>query len=756
MAFTTEYGFSLVEGVDLLFAGAGFDITGLAGGGLAGVGNFNATQSNATFFDGELAVTGTSTLIGGLNGSMDQLVNGNVVTALEAGGDVVYQITTATGATVLSDTAIGENNTTAPDVAALTGGGFVIATTDNVGGSDNNIEIKRFDAAGASTGVFTVIGTAHNDQGGVVTGLADGGFAVAWTRTVSGQTEAWFAVYEADGTVRKAPTLFDTTGATNANMSIVALGTGGFGLAYQDSGWNGNLEITFARLNAAGISQGFTQVTNYADADTQPSLAALSNGLIAVSYSTLVGDNDIYVQLLDPVSGALLLDAPDIIINSTSQETDSSAAGWGLAGLAVALTGGASPDVKVRELVRTSTGDGADDLITGDDARDHMDGGVGDDTLSGLANDDSLVGGSGLDQLLGGDGGDTLEGGDQADNLQGGDGDDWLDGGDAGDTLNGGLGADLADYSNTTAVSVDLGLTGFQNTGGGGIDRLTGIEWVLGTSGSDSLTGNGADNLLDGGVGGDTLTGNGGNDTLFASAGADSVLGGAGDDRAYGGGGADVMSGGSGSDTLDYSGDGFAGETFLDLADTSAQNTHSSGADTLIGFENVLTGEDSDRILGTGADNRFESSLGQDTLKSKDGDDLLLAGDDDDLINAGAGADTVTGGEGKDFIRGGLGSDAFIYETLGESGLGVAEADVIRDFRTSDGDRIDLSGVALGELVYIGAAAFTGGGLQAEVRVGVVEQGQLVRVDADGDGISDMDILVANSGLTGGAADFVL
>jgi Ca2+-binding RTX toxin-like protein len=214
------------------------------------------------------------------------------------------------------------------------------------------------------------------------------------------------------------------------------------------------------------------------------------------------------------------------------------------------------------------------------------------------------------------------------------------------------------------------------------------------------------------------------------------------------------MSGGGGIDTLDYSFVFLALETFLDLADTTAQNTRSAGADTIIGFENVVTAGGDDRILGTGADNRFETFGGADTLKSKDGADVLLAGGGDDLIDAGVGADLVTGGGGKDTMRGGLGDDDFIYEDAAESGAG-ALADVIRDFSTSDGDRIDLSAVYAGELSYIGAAFFTGDG-QGEIQVGAVIGGQLVRVDIDGDGDTDMDILVANSGLSGGATDFVL
>jgi hypothetical protein len=60
-----------------------------------------------------------------------------------------------------------------------------------------------------------------------------------------------------------------------------------------------------------------------------------------------------------------------------------------------------------------------------------------------------------------------------------------------------------------------------------------------------------------------------------------------------------------------------------------------------------------------------------------------------------------------------------------------------------------------GVLTYIGGAAFAGGGAK-EVRVEAIAEGQLVQVDKDGDGESDLDILISNSGLAGGAGDFVL
>ena len=55
-------------------------------------------------------------------------------------------------------------------------------------------------------------------------------------------------------------------------------------------------------------------------------------------------------------------------------------------------------------------------------------------------------------------------------------------------------------------------------SGGAGADTLSGIEEVLGSTHADTITGNGADNILRGGGGIDTLNGGGGADQLFAGA----------------------------------------------------------------------------------------------------------------------------------------------------------------------------------------------------------------------------------------------
>jgi hypothetical protein len=714
MSFTTQYTFELVQFLDLDQSGAASDITGLAGGGVAGLGD-SVGHGAATVFDASLERTGGAAFVAGVNGALDQLSIGNLVMVSETGGELSYRITTASGATVLGDTSVVGAYDNRPDVAALSGGGFVVVSQNLYSTGDNDVWIRTFDGAGGAQNHFVLDYSAQDDQGVVVAGLADGGFAVAWSRSIgSPDTQAWCAVYNADGSERTAPAAFDAGGGTNAGMSIVALNTGGFAVAYQDTGWDaGNPEITFARFDAAGLLLGSTRVTNHATADTQASLSALSNGMIAVSYSAEVqGDNDIYLQLIHPVTGALLLAGPHIVVGTTAEETDSSTAAWGLAGVAAAYKGGVD-DLAAEQLVRTSTGDGDDDVIVGDDAVDRITGGLGDDILLGNANADRLVGGEGHDDL------------------RGGAGDDLLDGGLGDDILDGGLGADSADYSGGGAVQVDLRLTGVQNTIGAGSDRLAGVESLTGGTGADWFIGDAAANRLTGGGGLDTLSGTDGADTLDGGRGADRLAGGAQDDLVLAGLGADVMAGGDGVDTLDYT--MFAGETFLDLGMSAAQNTRSAGADAVIGFENVLTGDGADRIRGAGADNRFETAGGADTITSGGGSDVILAGAGDDVVNAGDGADTLDGGLGRDVLQGGLMNDDFDFDALADSAADVGLCDVIRDFRTSEGDRIDLSDIGSG-FDFIGKKGFHDEA--GEIRF----KKSIVQLDTDGNGKADLEI----------------
>ena len=152
-------------------------------------------------------------------------------------------------------------------------------------------------------------------------------------------------------------------------------------------------------------------------------------------------------------------------------------------------------------------------------------------TLTGTVNADTLLGGSGNDTLNGGDGNDVLLGGDGNDALYGGNGNDLLIGGPGNDLLDGGAGIDTASYASATAgVTVNLSISGQQNTVGAGMDTLVSIENLIGSDYNDTLTGDGNANVLQGGLGNDVLNGGGGDDVLIGGKGDDTLTGGPGAD----------------------------------------------------------------------------------------------------------------------------------------------------------------------------------------------------------------------------------
>ena len=301
----------------------------------------------------------------------------------------------------------------------------------------------------------------------------------------------------------------------------------------------------------------------------------------------------------------------------------------GLGGADV-LDGGAGLDTafydeKTQAVVVTLSG-AADAVVTV--------GGVAEDTLRNVEN---LVGGHGNDVLTGDSQANLLDGSTGNNALHGGGGDDILMAGGGDDLFDGAGGVDLVTFATSEGgVTVNLGLSGVQNTGQG-MDTLASIEVVEGSAWDDVLTGDNTENGLIGGAGQDWLQSLNGADVLSGGDGHDSVWGGAGDDVLDGGMGDDTIDGGAGDDTASYL-TALSG-VIVDLRILEDQNTHGAGTDTLISIENLVGSAFGDVLTGTLGFNRIDGGDGDDIIFGRGGD-VYSSNGLGDVLTGGAGADT--------------------------------------------------------------------------------------------------------------------
>lgn len=180
--------------------------------------------------------------------------------------------------------------------------------------------------------------------------------------------------------------------------------------------------------------------------------------------------------------------------------------------------------------INTYRGNDLIDLQDGNAANTH-------DVLGGSGND-TVLGGLAADSFLDQSGNDTALLGDGADIAVVGLGNDVYDGGAGIDKLSfTSFYDDFGGVTNlTTGVRYDAAITGVQNLGFLGKDRIVNFETVIGSYGNDTLLGSALGNHFQGGDGNDLLSGRAGADSLVGGAGADTLIGGAGGDRMLTGG----------------------------------------------------------------------------------------------------------------------------------------------------------------------------------------------------------------------------
>ncbi|BAQ63586.1 calcium-binding protein [Geminocystis sp. NIES-3709] len=549
-------------------------------------------------------------------------------------------------------------------------------------------------------------------------------------------------------------------------------------------GGDDNDSIIASRGNDSIIGGSGDDTINYANIGTAVTLQAtglLSKGSFGtdtlVGVETIIGATN-RANVIDASSStsAVLVD----LANDTLTVVDFDGMGGDLNFQIinfVNVTGGSNDDTIIGNL--------SNNVLNGSAGNDSILGGLGNDTIDGGADNDSLLGGDGNDRILSGIGDDTILGGMGNDTIVLVAGDKLVYGGN--DTTFD-QGTDTADYSqlNESITLQATGLvvkgaggasgtdtlagidniigdtgTGIVNTidvsnedlGGGAIDvdlgtntldvvnvdfgsgviplvsfGVTNFINVVGSNGSDTITGSSLANNLQGGDADDTINGGSGNDTILGDAGSDTLNGGLGNDSVVGGDGDDTLIGSRGNDrliggddmmttdTADYSDlgqrvtlrpqgvvakdGGFGTDTLvgvetiigttgqsnlIDVSTSSLDINVDLGNDTLtvidfdgmgtdlnfdvINFVNVTGGSGNDTIIGSAVANTLNGGVGDDSIQGGAENDNLNGGNGNDILEGGDDNDTIIGSSGSDSIFGGVdgtdsGTDTANYSAL--------------------------------------------------------------------------------------------
>ena len=301
--------------------------------------------------------------------------------------------------------------------------------------------------------------------------------------------------------------------------------------------------------------------------------------------------------------------------------------------------------------------------------------------------------------------------------LSGGDGDDSLTGLGGNDTVYGGTGSDRVILSvASTTVNAVAGASNLVLTSSEGVDfvsndveffvfadkTLTYAEAALlrsavvdpvrrGTTGADTLFGDGSNDTILGDAGNDSLVGNAGDDSIQGDADSDILRGNAGLDSLYGGTGNDTLyNNADAADTMD----GGAGDDSYYVEHSSARVVDAVGG----GIDTVRTTVSFE--LEQAAEIEFLRVTDQASITALD----LTGSASTNELRGNNGNNRLNGGGGEDSLRGFAGNDTYIVDSLGDK---VFEIDGEGDDTVLTSITFTLSSTQFVEHVHLADAAGT-------------------------------------------------
>ena len=283
---------------------------------------------DGTFATGDVLV-GTDTNQPSLQPAVAVLAGGDLVVTwarLEADGHlqgICAQRLSAAGALLGGEWVVNQAtlyNQAKPSVAALAGGGFVVAwVSESVRGLDPNvietlsdsyavdIFARRYDAAGNALGNEFKVNTQpyYCDHPAVAAG-ADGGFTVVWEqRDAAVRTNSLDILarsYDAVGTATAPATVVNATTYGDQYAPRIAVQGTSLMVVWTSLGQDGSFEGIYGRaLTASGAAAGDEFLVNTTTVNRQlnPAMAADSAGRLLVvwaSYTGVASGTDLYAQ----------------------------------------------------------------------------------------------------------------------------------------------------------------------------------------------------------------------------------------------------------------------------------------------------------------------------------------------------------------------------------------------------------------------------------------------------------------------------
>lgn len=184
-----------------------------------------------------------------------------------------------------------------PSIAPITGGFAVVWPSAAAATGNPIVAGQRLTSAGALSGTeFAITSASFAQQDPVVTGTADGGFAVAWTSLKQdGSGAGVFAqIYKATGVKTGATFRANTTvAADQAEPAISARPGGGFTIAWTSTSQDGSGKGVYAKRyspTGAALDVEFRLNTTTAGNQLQPALA-IANGNDFVATWTSAGQD---------------------------------------------------------------------------------------------------------------------------------------------------------------------------------------------------------------------------------------------------------------------------------------------------------------------------------------------------------------------------------------------------------------------------------------------------------------------------------